>query len=314
MRILRTLRTAFRALRRNPMRAGLTALGIIIGVAAVIAMMEIGQGSSSAIQKTIASMGANSLMVFPGAAASGGISFGGGSVMTLSPGDCDAIQQEATASRWAAPVVRARCQVVYGNRNWVPNTINGTTPAFLEIREWTDLAEGEPFTDRDVRNASKVCVIGQTLVRELFQGESPVGKEIRVKNVTFRVVGVLASKGANMMGMDQDDILLAPWTTIKYRVVGSSVTNVNQSTETSSTTVNTLSQLYPGTSGICTRSRPTCNRPTRRCRSGLRTLTRSWCRPRAPKPSPWPSARSPTFCMSGTGSARASRTTSPSAT
>ena len=119
------------------------------------------------------------------------------------------------------------------------------------VRDWTDLAEGEPFTDRDVRNASKVCLLGQTIVRELFQGESPIGKEIRVQNVSFRVIGVLAAKGANMVGMDQDDILLAPWTTIKYRVVGSSLANVNQSaaSASASTSVNTLSQLYPGTQG-----------------------------------------------------------------
>ena len=247
MRTLRTLRTAFRALRRNPMRAGLTALGIIIGVAAVIAMMEIGQGASAIIEKTIADMGANSIMVMPGAAASGGISFGGGSVLTLTPEDRDAIIRECPAVRDAAPIVRARCQVVYGNRNWVPNQISGTTADYLTVRQW-NVAEGEAFTDRDVRNYSKVCLIGQTLARELFQGESPLGKEVRIQNVSFRVIGVLAAKGANMVGMDQDDVLLAPWTTIKYRVVGSSVTNVNQSaTSAASTTVNTLSQLYPNT-------------------------------------------------------------------
>src|SRR5207248_4227775 len=128
-----------------------------------------------------------------------------------------------------APVVRARTQVVYGNRNWVPVFIYGTTPAFLDVRDWLDVDEGEMFTDRDVRNGSKVCLIGQTLVRELFQGESPIGKEVRVQNVSFKVVGVLSRKGANMMGLDQDDILLAPWTTIKYRVSGATLGSVNQS-------------------------------------------------------------------------------------
>jgi ABC-type antimicrobial peptide transport system permease subunit len=247
-RAIRVLQTALRAFRRNPMRAALTTLGIIIGVAAVIAMMEIGKGSATAIQRSVASMGANNLMIFPGTAASGGISFGAGSVVTLTPQDCDAILHECPAVRGAAPVVRARTQVVYGNRNWVPMSIYGTTPQFLDVRDWSNLAEGEPFTDRDVRNASKVCLVGQTLVRELFEGQSPVGKEIRVQNVTFKVVGVLASKGANMMGMDQDDILLAPWTTIKYRVTGSSLANVNQSAAGStSSTVNTLNQLYPNT-------------------------------------------------------------------
>ncbi|MCX7006932.1 MAG: ABC transporter permease [Kiritimatiellaeota bacterium] len=228
-KVYRTFRMALHALRRNVMRAILTTLGIIIGVAAVIAMMEIGNGSSSAIQSTIASMGANNLLIMPGTAASGGISFGAGSTMTLSPQDCEAILRECSAVRNAAPIVRARTQVVYGNRNWVPMYIYGTTSDFLAVREWTELASGETFSDRDVRNGSKVCLLGQTIARNLFPDESPVGKEVRVKNVAFTVIGVLASKGANMMGMDQDDILLAPWTTIKYRVSGTSATVANQS-------------------------------------------------------------------------------------
>ncbi len=250
MRWYWTVKNAARALRRNIMRAALTTLGIIIGIAAVIAMMEIGQGSSAAIQRTIASMGANNLLVMPGTAASGGISYGAGTVLTLTPQDGDEILSECPPVRSVAPVVRARTQVVYGNLNWVPMNIYGTTPSFLEVREWTTLAEGEPFTDRDVRNANQVCLIGQTLVTNLFQGLSPLGKEVRVQNVDFKVIGVLSPKGANMMGMDQDDILLAPWTTIKYRVVGSSVANNNQSsaaTSSTSGTVNTLNQLYPTT-------------------------------------------------------------------
>jgi ABC-type antimicrobial peptide transport system permease subunit len=247
MKSLRTLRLAMRALRRNIMRAALTTLGIVIGVAAVIAMMEIGNGSSAAIQRSIASMGANNLLIRPGTAASGGISFGAGSVMTLTPEDAAAIGKESPAVESVAPIERVRTQVVYGNRNWVPYFIYGTTPEYLRVRDWTDLAEGENFTDRDVRNSSKVCLVGQTIVRELFGGQSPIGQELRIQNVAFKVIGVLRLKGANMMGMDQDDVVLAPWTTIKYRVAGSSVTNVNQSAaETGSTAVNTLSQLYPG--------------------------------------------------------------------
>jgi ABC-type antimicrobial peptide transport system permease subunit len=241
-----TLRTSLRALRRNPLRAMLTTLGIVIGVGAVIAMMEIGTGSSEAVQKGISSMGANVLMVVPGTAASGGVSFGAGSVTSLTPEDCDAILGRSPAIRSAAPLVRARTQVVYGNRNWVPSEMDGTTPAFLDVRGWT-VAEGRTFTDRDVLNANKVCLLGRTIVRELFQGESPIGKEIRVKNVSFRVVGVLNPKGANMMGMDQDDILLAPWTTIKYRVTGSKLSTANQSAaDEIGGSVNTLSNLYPG--------------------------------------------------------------------
>jgi macrolide transport system ATP-binding/permease protein len=242
------VRTALHGLSRNVMRAALTTLGIVIGVAAVIAMMEIGRGSSSAIQATIASMGANNLLVLPGTASSGGVSFGAGSVMTLTPQDAEAILNESPAIRGAVPIVRARTQVIYGNRNWVPAFIYGTTPAWLEVREW-GLADGDMFTERDVRNASKVCVLGQRLVRELFQGENPIGKEVRVQNVSFRVIGVLTAKGANMMGMDQDDVLLAPWTTIKFRVTGSSAATANQSAAGSgsgtTTTVNSLNQLYP---------------------------------------------------------------------
>ena len=246
MKIYRTARTAMTALRRNPMRALLTTLGIVIGVGAVIAMMEIGAGSSAAIRKTIATMGANVLLILPGTAASGGVSFGAGSVTTLTPGDGEAILRDSPSVRNIAPIVRARTQVVYGNRNWVPQQMIGTTAEFLDIRDWSNLAEGETFTERDVLNANKVCLLGQTLARELFQGESPVGKEIRVKNVTFRVVGVLSAKGANMMGSDQDDILLTPWTTLKYRVTGSTLANTNQSSAVSSSSVNTLNKLYPG--------------------------------------------------------------------
>jgi ABC-type antimicrobial peptide transport system permease subunit len=193
MKIYRTIRTAFRALRRNPVRAGLTALGIIIGVAAVITMMEIGKGSSTAIRRTIASMGANNLLVHPGTAASGGVSFGAGSVMTLTPQDCEAIIRDCPAVRSAASDVQARTQVIYGNRNWVPLFISGTTLAYLDVRNYS-LVEGEMFSDRDIRNVSKVCVLGQTLVRDLFGGESPVGREVRVKNVLFRVMAYLVAK------------------------------------------------------------------------------------------------------------------------
>ena len=248
----RTLKTAFRALRRNMMRAFLTTLGIVIGVGAVIAMMEIGHGSSSAIQKTVASMGANSMMVFPGQASSAGVSFGGGSTMTLTPQDAEAIARECPSVRAVAPIVRSRTQIVYGNKNWVPQNMQGTTPSYLDVREWP-LVEGESFTDRDVRNASRVCLLGLTLVRELFGTESPIGKEIRVNNVGFKVVGVLGPKGANTWGSDQDDTLIAPWTTIKYRVSGQRMESGNASAAAASSggsaqqQTNTLSKLYPGT-------------------------------------------------------------------
>jgi ABC-type antimicrobial peptide transport system permease subunit len=247
-----------RGLRRNPMRAMLAALGIIIGVGAVIAMMEIGNGVASANNRTIASLGANTVMIQPGQANSaGGMPFGSGNAMTLSPQDADAIARECSAVKQApdgsvavAPLVRARVTVVYGNMNWVPQQISGTTAEYLTVRDWS-VSDGDTFTDRDVSNANKVCLVGQTLVRELFGGRSPVGEQIRLKNVSFKVVGALSAKGANMMGMDQDDIVLAPWTTIKYRVTGQSASTANQSAASSaSTAVNTLDQIYPGGASV----------------------------------------------------------------
>jgi ABC-type antimicrobial peptide transport system permease subunit len=244
----RTFRMAVHALRRNVLRSALTTLGIIIGIAAVIAMMEIGEGSSQAIQRTIASMGANILMVQPGTMYSNGVHYGNGTLMTLNPRDADAIFNECPAVRSVAPFVWARTQLCYGNRNWVAFYLFGTTPSFLEVRDWQDLDEGEMFTDEDVRNRARVCLVGRTLVRELFDGESPVGKELRVRNVNFKVLGVLSRKGANMMGQDQDDVLIAPWTTIRTFVAATQLTQVNQSAVTTtdpSQRVNTLNDLYP---------------------------------------------------------------------
>jgi macrolide transport system ATP-binding/permease protein len=240
-----TIRTAMGALRRNKMRSALTALGVIIGVGAVIAMTEIGQGSKIAIRKTIDSMGANLLYIYPGAASSGGISFGVGSSQTLTPDDAEEITRQCTALEHVAPIVRARAQLIYGNRNWVPQYIYGTTATFLDVREW-GMEEGECFGERDVRNWNKVCVIGETIKREVFQDESPIGKEIRIQNVSLRVLGVLSRKGASTFGTDQDDVVVAPWTTIKYRVSGISTTSASAKADPStSNQVNTLNNLYP---------------------------------------------------------------------
>ena len=249
--VLRTIRTAMKALRRNVMRSALTTLGIVIGVAAVIAMMEIGQGSATAVQRTISRMGANNLMIQAGAATSAGVSLGSGSAPTLTLQDAQALQEECGDLLAAlAPVVRVRTQVVFGNKNWVPFYLNGTTPQYLDVREWTDLAEGQVFTDQDVRNGAQVCLVGQTIVRELFDGQSPINKEVRINHQPFKVVGVMAAKGANMMGIDQDDMLLAPWTAIKYKVAGTSATTLVQSDSTlindpTQQKINTLSQRYP---------------------------------------------------------------------
>ena len=239
----RTVRLALHALRRNIMRSLLTCLGIIIGIAAVIAMMEIGRGSSSSIEKTIASLGANVIQMDPSSTFVGGISSGGGGEATLTPDDADAIARECGAIVRVAPSVDCWGQVIYGNHNWRPNNILGTTPDFLTVRRW-ELAEGEPFTTEDVSRMSAVCLLGQTVVKNLFGNESPVGKEVRIRNVTMKVLGVLEKKGASMSGRDQDDFVIAPWTTIKYRVSGQRNSTASSATTTAST-VNTLNELYP---------------------------------------------------------------------
>jgi ABC-type antimicrobial peptide transport system permease subunit len=251
----RVLTLAFHSLGRNVFRSALTTLGIVIGVAAVIAMVEIGQGAAAAVQQTILNMGANNLLIVPGTATSGGVSFGSGSIRTLTPDDALALgdPDRCPAIDKVAPLVRARTQVVWGNRNWVPIEIIGTTPSYLDIRDWEELADGNPFSNYDVAAMREVCMIGQTIVRELFEGESPVGQQVRINNRPFTVVGVLSSKGASMTGVDQDDVVLAPWTTIKFKVVGESAEMANQSAAAQQdplNKVNTLSQTYPGGASV----------------------------------------------------------------
>jgi ABC-type antimicrobial peptide transport system permease subunit len=245
LRSIHTGKLALCALRSNVMRAALTTLGITIGIAAVITMTEIGRGSSTAIQSTIASMGANVVNIDPSDALKAGVSTGIGGRVTLIPADSDAIRRECSAVRWAAPSVDCHhAQLIYGSRNWSPWNVLGTTPEYLKVRNWTNLAAGAPFTDADVRAAAEVCLVGQTVVRELFGGVSPVGKKIRINNVLMQVVGILSRKGANMMGRDQDNFVIAPWTTVKFRLSG-----LRDATSTtaapSSVQINTLSQIYP---------------------------------------------------------------------
>jgi len=219
---------SIRQLGRNKVRTFLTMLGIVIGIAAVIAMVAIGQGASKRIESQINSMGRNLLMVLPGAATSGGFSFGAGSVTTLTPDDGAAISKEIRSVEAVTPIARTRgLQLVYGSVNWAPNQILGAAPAFVEVRDWP-VEEGAFFTEQDIFSASKVCVLGASVAENLFQGESPVGKVIRVKNMPFRVAGVLIKKGTSAMGQDQDDLMVCPWTTVKMVLQGSAFHNIDQ--------------------------------------------------------------------------------------
>jgi macrolide transport system ATP-binding/permease protein len=221
----RTTATAFRSLRRNAMRSALTTLGIIIGVGSLLAITEIGTGAWTAIRTLLTKTGVENIVVQAGAASRNGVSLGSGSVKTLTPEDADSILHECPSVDSLAPLVFAQRQVVHGNKNWVPSTFIGTTPGYLRVREWEDLEEGQAFTERDVRDVAMVCLLGQTVARELFDEQSPIGQEVYVNEVPLRVIGVLSRKGADIIGEDQDDLLLAPWTTVKFRVSSSTETD-----------------------------------------------------------------------------------------
>jgi putative ABC transport system permease protein len=220
MKLLRmTLRTAMRALRRNKLRSGLTMLGMVIGVAAVIAMVSVGQGADFAVQKQIQSLGDNMLMVVPGATTSAGVRSGWGGVSTLTAADAGAIEKECPAVADVSYFTRQIVQVIYGNQNW-STVAQGVTPAYRRVRDWPVVA-GSFFTDRDEQTANRVAVLGQTVVDHLFGfGEDPVGATIRVKDVPFRVIGVLEAKGQTSWGQDQDDCVLMPFSTAERRVLG----------------------------------------------------------------------------------------------
>ncbi len=217
-RLLASLRIALRALMVNKMRSALTMLGIIIGVGAVIAMIAVGSGAKKRIADQIASMGSNLLIVLSGSSTSGGLRFGSGTVPTLTVDDAKAILNEIPAVKYVAPTLGGGAQVVFGNQNW-STIINGTTPEALEIREWS-LAAGRSFTQQDVDGATKVCLLGKTVVDNLFGGIDPIGQIIRIKMVPFTVVGVLAPKGQSTQGQDQDDTIIVPLTTAQKKLFG----------------------------------------------------------------------------------------------
>jgi putative ABC transport system permease protein len=214
------IRVAFRALVRNKMRAALTMLGIIIGVSAVIAMVSIGQGASASVQAQIESIGTNLLFVSAGAQNVGGVRSGTGDTgtNTLTVEDLQAIKREVPSVSMVTPNVNARSQLVAGNMNW-NTSVTGVSEEYPEIRKWP-VATGSFFSDSDVRTAARVIVIGQTLADSLYPGADPVGQDIRVMNLPFRVVGVMARKGQDPQGRDQDDVAFAPYTTVQKKILG----------------------------------------------------------------------------------------------
>lgn len=244
MSLWNTIIVALIALKRNPTRALLTTLGIMIGIAAVITMMEIGRGSSNSIRSSIEKMGANSVTIMPGWVRVGGINYGGSSRVSLLPADAEAIGRECPSIAYCSPVVHASGrQVIFGGNNWVPNRIIGAAPNYLKIVNWI-IADGRSFSERELNHRASVCLVGSTVVRELFGGVNPVDCDIRIGNTTFRVIGTLQNKGASMNGTDQDDIIITPWTTARMRLTG---LRSGSATSTTSTAASRPGELYPGT-------------------------------------------------------------------
>ncbi|RJQ14405.1 MAG: FtsX-like permease family protein [Nitrospiraceae bacterium] len=216
-----TLKISLRALRVNKMRSALTMLGVIIGVGAVIAMLAVGTGASRQIEQQISSIGSNLIMVLPGATTSGGVRMGAGTSARLTTADAEAILKESSAVEDVAPVLNGAAQIVYGNLNWATSVV-GTTPGMLNVRDWA-LSAGRPFTEQDVKSATKVCLLGQTVVDNLFGDTDPVGKIVRIKKIPFTVIGVLESKGQSPTGQDQDDTVYVPVTTAQKKLFGTYV-------------------------------------------------------------------------------------------
>jgi putative ABC transport system permease protein len=214
-----TIMTALRILGRNRLRAGLTMLGIVIGVGAVIAMVSIGEGAKKAVQAQIATMGTNVIIIWPGATTVSGVRSGQGGALTLTVSDALDLKKKIPLLSDTGWAKREVMQIVNGNLNW-NGSVNGISPSYLTIRDWS-FSSGGPFTQTDMDSAARVALIGQTIVDNLFDsGEEPVGAVIRIKNVPFRVIGVLAPKGQSAQGSDQDDVIFIPFTTAERKVFG----------------------------------------------------------------------------------------------
>jgi putative ABC transport system permease protein len=214
-----TILSAIRILRRNPLRAGLTMLGIIIGIGAVVAMVSLGQGATASVQAEIASLGTNVLIIIPGATTVGGVRGGLGSVSTLTVDDAQDIEKKVTSVTMVMYGTRSVLQVIRENKNW-STIVLGTTPEFTDIRSWP-IAQGNFFTQSDMDTAAKVVILGKTAAQNLFEaGEEIIGSEIRIRSVPLRVIGILAPKGQSITGQDQDDLVLLPFTTAERKVLG----------------------------------------------------------------------------------------------
>jgi putative ABC transport system permease protein len=223
---LMVMKIALRALARNKGRSLLTALGIIIGIAAVIAVVAVGQGASTSMRAQINSMGNNLLMIFPGSQNAGGFRGGSGTQQTLTAEDGEVILRESQFVVGMTPLVRSGGQCIYRENDWA-TMIQGVNVQFPEVRSW-DIASGDFFTEADIKSAARVCVLGKTVADQLFQGEDPLGKTIRIRNMPFRVLGVMAPKGSAAWGQDQDDTIIAPWVTIRRVLERSKFSNVHQ--------------------------------------------------------------------------------------
>lgn len=232
-RLVATMKIALRALRRNKLRTLLTMLGMIIGVAAVIAMVGIGNGAKTQIENQIASLGENVIQIFSGSFTRGGVHSGWGAAGTLTVDDAEAIQREIPGVTAVSPEVRSGTQIAAGNQNW-STQIQGESADYLTIRQWP-LTDGAMFTEQDVRSANKVAIIGQTIADQLFPGEEPIGQILRIKSAPFIIVGLLKSKGMSMMGSDQDDVVIVPYTSAMKRLFGmTTLRTINAQTATSS--------------------------------------------------------------------------------
>ncbi|HSW64580.1 MAG TPA: ABC transporter permease [Dissulfurispiraceae bacterium] len=215
-----SIRVSMRALRVNKLRSALTMLGIIIGVGAVITMLAVGTGTKQQLSEQISSIGSNLIIILPGSTSAGGVRMGTGTQPTLSLADAEAIERECPAVAAVAPIHGGGAQIIYGNLNWA-TTVTGTTASILDVREWR-LAYGKPFNEQDVKNATKVALIGQTVADYLFGDVDPVGQTVRIKNVPFLISGVLVSKGQSPSGQDQDDVMYVPVTTAQKKLFGTS--------------------------------------------------------------------------------------------